>query len=299
MKNKAGNSEKTRSHGRRSHLCILPAPPPGWRVCPCWGPSAPSRSLWRFPWACGPAGRWGSPRSRSCHTTVPAAGCWTRTGCSTTGSAGRSSQSSRCSRRSPGRRAYLGVKRKKEFLKEYYCIAISIKIPPQKKNSLAAANVPCQSSTLFRGASSDSIAHLISLLQPPFGFDFKWKMITQIAIAIFDLGKDKRSLSMASHYRVTDNAAPPTPPLHWPMPKSSNCCNWSHMWLSVGPRNTFPRFGEAQRSQACVMHGGLDLIPHGQHALSAGGGSSRSVHGTCYSFVQLVDCEKKIQALWL
>lgn len=196
-----------------SHLCILPALPPGWRVCPCWGPSAPSRSLWRFPWACGPAGRWGSPRSRSCHTTVPAAGCWTRTGCSTTGSAGRSSRSSRCSRRSPGRRAYLGVKRKTFFEKNITFLRCQLKSPPpQKKNSSAAANVPCQCSTLFHGASSSSIAHLISLLQPPFGFDFKWKMITQIAIAIFDLGKDKRSLSMASHYQVTDNAAPPTLP---------------------------------------------------------------------------------------
>lgn len=94
------------------------------------------------------------------------------------------------------------------FLKNITFLQCPLKShPPPKKKE--ATNVPCQSSTLFRGASSNSIAHLISLLQPPFGFDFKWKMITQIAIAIFDLGKDKRSLSMASHYRVTDNAAPP------------------------------------------------------------------------------------------
>lgn len=178
---------------------------------------------------------------------------------------------------------------------------MSIKIPPPEKSSLAAANVPCQSSTFFRGASSNSVAHLISLLQPPFGFDFKWKMITQIATAIFDLGKDKRSLSMASHYRVTDNAAPQTPP-----PPTGRCRNLptavieatcgyqlGHEILShvLGKRN-------AHKPVSCTG-GGLDLIPHGQHALSAGGRSSRSVHGTSYSFVQLADCEKKIRALWL
>lgn len=39
----------------------------------------------------------------------------------------------------------------------------------------------------------------------------------QIAFAISDLDKDKRSLSIASHYQLTDNAAPPS------MPKSSKC----------------------------------------------------------------------------
>ena len=90
-----------------SYLCILPVPRLGWRVYPCWGLSAPSHSLWKCPWACGYAGQWGSLPSRSCRTKVPAAGCWTRTGCSMTGSTGRSSRSSRCSRRSPGHRAYL------------------------------------------------------------------------------------------------------------------------------------------------------------------------------------------------
>lgn len=95
-----------------SYLCILPVPLRGWQVCPCWGLSAPSRSLWKCPWACGCARRWDSLLSQSCRRTVPAAGCWTKTGCSTTGLICRSCQSSRCSRRNPGPPVYLRRKKK-------------------------------------------------------------------------------------------------------------------------------------------------------------------------------------------
>lgn len=90
-----------------SYPCILPVLLLGWRVYPCWGLSALSRSPWRCPWACGRARQWGSLPSRSCRMTVPAAGCWMKTGCSMTGSVGHSSQSSRCFRRSPGHPACL------------------------------------------------------------------------------------------------------------------------------------------------------------------------------------------------
>lgn len=89
------------------YLCILPGLLLGWQVYPCWGLSAPSHSLWKCPWACGRAKQWGSLLSQSCHMKVPAADCWMKTGCSTTGSVGHSSQSSQCSQRSPAHLAYL------------------------------------------------------------------------------------------------------------------------------------------------------------------------------------------------
>lgn len=93
---------------------------------------------------------------------------------------------------------------------------------------------------------------------------------------------------MVSHYQMTDNAAPRL------MPKSSTAeieatCGYqlcSNILSHVGraQRNT-------QRLGMCDAWG-LDLIPCRQ-MLRALAGGLYSVHGTCYSFIQLGICEKK------
>lgn len=88
-------------------LCSQQARPPGWPVCPCWGPSAPVRSLWRFPLVCARAVRRDSPPSRSCRRRELSVGCWMTTDYSRTASVCRSSRNCRRSQMNPDLPAYL------------------------------------------------------------------------------------------------------------------------------------------------------------------------------------------------
>lgn len=120
----------------------------------------------------------------------------------------------------------------------------------------------------------------------------------QIAFAISDLDKDKRSLSIASHYQLTDNAAPPS------MPKSSKCWNWSHMWIPVVLQNTFPRLGRARaprKKKLAACHArGSDLMPYRQMLKALGGGgacivyTAHAIHLYSWGFVR-----RKARLLWL
>lgn len=88
-------------------LCSQRAQLPGWPVCPCWGPSAPVRSLWRYPLVCVHAVRWDSPPSRSCRRRELSVGCWMMTDYSRTASACRSSRNCQCSQTNLDLPAYL------------------------------------------------------------------------------------------------------------------------------------------------------------------------------------------------
>lgn len=113
-------------------------------------------------------------------------------------------------------------------------------------------------------------------------------------LAISVLGKDKRSLSMASNYQMRDNAATRL------MLKSSTAeieatCGYqlcSKILSHVGRAQR-----NAQKLGMCDAWG-LDLIPC-RKMLKALARGLDSVHGTWDSFTQLGICEKKILALWL
>ena len=114
----------------------------------------------------------------------------------------------------------------------------------------------------------------------------------QIAFATFDLDKDKRSLSIFSHYQLTDNAAPSS------MPKSSNCWNWSHMWIPVVLQNTFPRLGRARAPR--VSRAGIGAHTLQANAESTGRGAAcivymaHAIHLYSWGFVR-----RKARLLWL
>lgn len=88
-------------------LCSQRAQPPGWPACPCWGPSAPVRSLWRYPLVWVRAVRWDSPPSRSCRRRELSVGCWMMTDYSRTVSVCHSSRNCQCSQTNLDLPAYL------------------------------------------------------------------------------------------------------------------------------------------------------------------------------------------------
>lgn len=144
---------------------------------------------------------------------------------------------------------------------------------------------------MFRGATSHSISYLISLLQPPFGFDFKWKTITQIALPFLTLGKIREVFQWCATIKWQIMQL-----LDWcrslPTALIEATCGYqlgyeilSHVWGS-------------NNSKACVMHGDWTSYLTDK-CFKRWERGLYSVHGTCYSFIQLGNCEKKILALWL
>lgn len=135
-------------------------------------------------------------------------------------------------------------------------------------------------------------ASFFPLHGPQLGSTLSGRRWRKLPSPFLDLGKDKRSLSTAKHYRVTDNAPPnPHPPTRQSS-KLSSGCNRSHMWLSVQILSHVFFFvfffREAhKRGGACVTHGGIG--PHSSRTTCfKGWGSGRwerrgscSVHGTC------------------
>lgn len=269
-----------------------------WQVYPCWGLSALSRSPWRCPWACGHARQWGSLPSRSCRMMVPAAGCWMKTGCSTTGSVGHSSQSSQCFRRSPGHPACLEDEIRKternQVLKSIKATNWKFSVNYFSTFCIDRIHINWLDTIFFSPVPHlTPFSYLVSLLQPQFGFDFKWKTITEIALPCLTLGKIKRVFKWWAIIKrhimqlLTDA-------------EIFNCWNWSHMWISVGLQKYFPTFGEAKHSKAwCVSYMRFwtwyltgQCFTHWERGLHSG-------HITSYSFIQLWHCEKNILSLWL
>lgn len=116
-----------------------------------------------------------------------------------------------------------------------------------------------QSCIVLHGAVSLSISRLISLLQPTFGLDFKWKTITQIPLLFLTLGKIRRVFQWRAIIKWQIMHC-----LHWC--QIFNCWNWSHMWIAVVLQNTFPRWGSTmQRSKAWYVW----CMGTGPHTLQA------------------------------
>lgn len=135
-------------------------------------------------------------------------------------------------------------------------------------NTLAEKYVPSQgfSRIVLYGATSLSISHLISLSQPHLDLILNGRQShkKKNCLAIFDLGKDKRTLSMVSHYQVTDNAAPRL------MQKSTT----AEIGATCGSQQRCCRIlshvGNAQKLGMCHAWG-LDLIPYRQMLKALGG----------------------------
>lgn len=114
-------------------------------------------------------------------------------------------------------------------------------------------------------ATSHSISHLISLSQPPFGFDFKWKTITQIALLFLTLGK----IRGAFQWWVI---------IKWQIMRHLDWCRnlqalklKPHVDLS-GAGKFFPTLGEHNAQKLGMCHAwGLDLIPYRQMLKALGG----------------------------
>lgn len=100
-------------------------------------------------------------------------------------------------------------------------------------------------------------SYLISLLQPPFGFDFKWKTITQITLPFLTLGEIKRVFKWwAIIKRQIMQLLDWCRNLQLLKLKPHVDISWatkilSHVWGS-----------KMLKSLVCVMHGVLDLIPY-------------------------------------
>lgn len=101
------------------------------------------------------------------------------------------------------------------------------------------------------GATSLSISHLISLLQPPFGFDFKWKTITQIALLFLTLGEIRGAFQwwLIIKWHVMQR-------LDWC--RNLQLLKWKpHVDISRATKH-FPTLGEHNATLkilVCVMHG--------------------------------------------
>lgn len=97
---------------------------------------------------------------------------------------------------------------------------------------------------------------------------------------------------MVSHYQMTHNAAPRLMPKSSTAEMEATCGYQSHCKILSHVRGARRN---AQNLGMCDAWG-LDLIPCRQMLKALAGGLC-SVHGTCYSFIQLGICKKKILAL--